>query len=130
MLEEGIAAGGEVLAPYVKALMLGGEWTQAIEVRKKYRNVEDESKIREDLGLLETSVRGKVGRTRAVLDGIVCEGLVNNGKAEEAIEEVFYALQAIPKVRARSCRFLGERLFWHLHYQSGDTKHDYLREQT
>lgn len=101
MLEEGIAVDGEVLAPYVKAIMLGGDCEQAIGVRKRYRKADDESKIRKDLGFLETPVGGKVGRTRAVLDSIVCEGLVNNGKAEEAIEELFYALQMIPTVRVR-----------------------------
>lgn len=75
--------------------MAGGMWELAVREREDHRYAFDEKQGRPDL----VKMGHKLASTDAVVDGVICHGLVDNEQPELAIENVERALQSRAAVR-------------------------------
>ena len=91
MLSEGVTPHGGMLASYLLALMRSGDWKLALETRKLF-GAEQLSRVERHVGDLQF-----VSREDAVVDSVVANGLVDNGKSPRALAYVLDVLKTTSK---------------------------------
>ncbi|CAM9719659.1 unnamed protein product [Pylaiella littoralis] len=91
MTDEGVVPHGGMLASYLLALMRSSDWKLALEVRERYRGGNEEFKLshaERHVGKLDF-----VTRESAVVDGVMANGLVDNGQSKLALPYVLRVLK-------------------------------------
>eukprot|EP00752_Nemacystus_decipiens_P018709 g16773.t1 len=90
MMEGDIVPHGGMLASYLLALMRSGEWKLALEVRERYRDGSEKlSHADRHVDKLDF-----MAREDAVVDGVMANGLVDNGQAHLALAYVLEVVKA------------------------------------
>lgn len=92
MQSEGVTPHAGMLASYVLTLMRAGRWELALETRQTY-NDGNLSRAEKHVNKLE-----HVSRDDAVVDGVMANGLVDNGQSPRALKYVLGVLEARSKV--------------------------------
>lgn len=97
MLHDGIVPHGGMLASYLQSLMRAGRWKAAAEVREIYRGGEGLSRAEKHVDKFDY-----VAREDAVVDGVMANGLIDNGQDRLALEYVLEVLESRAKVSCDS----------------------------
>lgn len=93
MLHAGIVPHGGMLACYLQSLMRAGRWKVAAEVRERYRRGEELSRAEKHVDKFDF-----VAREDAVVDGVMANGLIDNGQHSLALKYVLEVLESRAKV--------------------------------
>lgn len=93
MLQDGIVPHGGMLACYLQSLMRAGGWKAAAEVRERYRRGEELSRAEKHVDKFDY-----MAREDAVVDGVMANGLIENGQHRLALEYVLEVLDFRAKV--------------------------------